>query len=88
MRRRRRWCGWVSKQYLPRILKVASDPNALERYQAIGYLGKMPPEKSLPALMALLGDEEDDTVYYSLKAMGKQVPRPVYGVQAEQAHTK
>ncbi len=62
-------------QYLPRVLKVASDPNALERYQAIGYLGKMPPKKSLPALMALLVDEEDETVYYSLQAMGKRVPR-------------
>ncbi len=63
------------KEYLPRVLKVASDPNALERYQAIGYLGTMPREKSLPALMALLVDEEAETVYYSLQALGKRVPK-------------
>ena len=76
------------KQYLDNILKAARDPNALERYQAIGYLGKMPAEKSLHVLMPLLENDEEDTVYYSLKAMGKKVPRKMAPLLNKLTHSE
>ena len=58
---------------LQEIVKMLKTNDPVERYQAIGYWGKIGTEEVFPHLVGTLDHAEDETIFYGLKALNKQV---------------